>query len=510
MRLTINRSRVNVLKDILDNVSDSVIIIDAFGKILLYNQQALRLHESVSEKTLEIGESFAEIVREERRKTVSEVLKTVRRQKKPVKIFAEFKGPSGDNIFLEVSYVPVLGMKKEIKYINVIAQDVTSRKSLEKKVKQVTEDVRNVLEQAHAFIFSVDSKGYVVDWNSHCAQLTGYSKSEMLSQKVSNLLISKENVPLFTDLMDKMLRNEVVVSVEFPIHTKNCAELIIMLSATPRTNANGRVIGATLVGQDITELTAYRRSLENQIRSKTAALEQVLRKEKEVVEMKSRFVSIASHEFRSPLSSIDYAANFIKQNAGTIGKKKLNEKVEVIEKHVSHMSHLLEDVLNFSKNESGGIKVVPAKICLSSFIRNAVQEVSCHTKNSHHICVSSNELGSWVTDEKLLRNIVMNLLTNAVKFSPGRDEIFLNVLDKGAFISIEVKDEGIGIAADELDKIFEPFVRGKAADSIQGTGLGLSIVKKAVELLQGSIQVESRPRKGSVFKVTLPRQIAFM
>ena len=122
---------MNVLKDILDNVSDSVIIIDPSGKILLYNQQALRLHPAVFEKQLKSGESFVEIVREERRKTVIEVLKSVKRQKKTIKIFAEFKGPSGDNIFLEVSYVPVLGSKKELRYINVISQDMTSRKSLE-------------------------------------------------------------------------------------------------------------------------------------------------------------------------------------------------------------------------------------------------------------------------------------------------------------------------------------------------------------------------------------------
>lgn len=501
---------MNVLKEILDNVSDSVIVIDPSGKILLFNHQAFRLHQSVSETELETGAYFPEIVREERKKLVIEALKTVRRQKKAVKIFAEFKGPSGDNLFLEVSYVPTLGEKKELRYISVIAQDMTSRKIFEKKLKDVTAEVKNVLEHAHAFIFSIDTQGYVVEWNDHCEQLTGYARSEMLSQKVSHLLMSKENVPLLAELMDKVLRKEAVSNFEFPVQTKRCDELIIMLSATPRTNANGRVIGATLVGQDITELTAYRRSLEKQIRNRTAALEQVLRKEKEVVEMKSRFVTIASHEFRSPLSSIDYAANFIKRNAGTIGKKILNEKVEVIEKHVNHMSHLLEDVLTFSKNEKTAIKVVPEKISLDSFLRNAAEEVSCHFKNSHHICISTSELGPCVTDEKLLRNIVINLLTNAIKFSPARDEVFLNVLDKGAFISIEVKDEGIGIPADELDKIFEPFVRGKAVDSIQGTGLGLSIVKKAVDLLQGTIHVESRPRKGSVFKVTLPRQIAFL
>src|SRR5690606_4971863 len=128
----------------------------------------------------------------------------------------------------------------------------------------------------------------------------------------------------------------------------------------------------------------------------------------------------------------------------------------------------------------------------------------CLFKHSHHICVSTNELGTLMTDEKLLRNIVTNLLTNAVKFSPGKDEVHFNVLDEGRRVTIEVRDEGIGIAEDELGKIFEPFVRGKEADAIQGTGLGLSIVKKAVDLLQGSIQVKSKPGKGSTFKVVIP------
>jgi PAS domain S-box-containing protein len=501
---------MDVLHDILDNLSDGVIVIDPVGHIILYNKEALRIQRSVSQKNLEIGESFVAFQSDERKRILSDVLKRLKRQKKTVKNFGEYKCPFGASVFLEMTFVPVLGRKRELKYVNIITHDITSRKIFEKKVRAVTADVNSLIQNAHAFILSVDTQGYIVDWNDHCAQLTGYLKEEVLSHKVSDLLVAEENADIFRQLMRKILKNEVVGNFELPIRGKNGCELTLMLSASPRANANGKVIGATIVGQDITELTAYRRSLENQVRNKTAALEQVLLKEKEVVEMKSRFVSIASHEFRSPLSSIDFAASFIKQNAGTIGRKKLNEKVEVIEKHVNYMSHLLEDVLTYSKNETQTIRVVPTKVCLESFIVDAVKEVACHCKNSHHICVSSNELGTLLTDEKLLRNIVINLLTNAVKFSPGRDEVTINVLDKGAFISIEVRDEGIGIPATEIDNIFEPFFRGKAADAIQGTGLGLSIVKKAVELLQGSVKVESRPGKGTVFKVTIPRQMAFM
>ena len=114
---------------------------------------------------------------------------------------------------------------------------------------------------------------------------------------------------------------------------------------------------------------------------------------------------------------------------------------------------------------------------------------------------------SLVTDEKLLRNVQINLFTNAIKFSPSKDEISLNVLDQDSFITLEVRDEGIGIPKDEIGLIFEPFVRGKGTNAIHGTGLGLSIVKKAVELLSGRIRVESRCGKGSVFTVTLPRPL---
>jgi len=500
---------MDVLKDILDNLNDSLIIIDSYGQIVLFNNEALRIQKSISEKPIQVGDYFTDLVSPERKQTVTEILKTLKRQKKPIKNFAEYNTSLGSSIFLEVNFVPVLGPKKELRYVNIITQDITSRKIFEKKVRLVAADVSNLIEHAHAIIFSVDSRGYIVDWNNHCAHLTGFHKKEVLSKKLSDTLIREYNTPIFNDLMATVLKNQPIGNYEFPLQTKAGGEIIVMLSATPRTNTNGEVIGATLVGQDITELTTYRRSLEKIVQNKTAALQQVLKKEKEAAEKKSRFVSIASHEFRTPLSSIDFAASFIKQNAATIGSKKLNEKVEVIEKHVSYMSHLLEDVLNYSKNEAGRIKLIPSDICLENFIKDAVEEVTCNCRHSHHICVSTHELGHLQTDEKLLRNVLINLLTNAIKFSPGREEISLNILDEGEFLTMEVRDEGMGIPENEIEMIFEPFIRGKSADAIHGTGLGLSIVKKAVELLNGTIQVDSTVGKGSVFTVVIPRQMVF-
>lgn len=496
---------MDVLKDILDNLNDSIIIIDSFGQIVLFNNEALRVQKSISGNAIRIGDYFVDMVSDDRKETVTEILKTIKRQKKPLKNFAEYSTPFGTKVFLEINFVPVLGQKKELRYINIIAQDITSRKIFESKAKAVTADVKNLIENANAFIFSVDSQGYIVEWNHHCAELTGFDKNEIFARKLTEILISERNIPLVEDLMAGVRKNRSITNYELPIQTKKGRQIIVMLSATPRTNTLGQVIGATFVGQDITELTEYRRSLENLVKKKTAELRQIMKKEKEVVEMKSRFVSIASHEFRTPLSSIDFAANFIKKNVSTIGSKKLNEKVKVIEKHVSYMNHLLNDVLTYSKNEAGNIELILSNICLEDFSKDLVKEVADATRDSHRIFLSSNAPGRMVTDEKLLRNIIINLLTNAIKFSPGSEDIFLHIEDMESYITFVVRDRGMGIPKEEMEIIFEPFIRGKSADVIQGTGLGLSIVKKAVELLRGRLQVESMPGKGSVFTVTIPR-----
>lgn len=496
---------MDVLKDILDNLTDSIIILDPGGQIVMFNNEAVRIQKSVSEKPLLIGNYLTDLAEPEHRESLKQILKTLKRQKKTVKNFFDYQTPLGSSVFVEMSFIPVLGRKKELRYINIVTQDITSRKIFESKAKTASTDMRNLLETANAIIFSVDSRGYIVEWNNHCTTVTGFEKREILSRKLRDTLLQEYHTAVFDDLMTNVLKNKAVNSFEFTIQSKSGSELIVALSATPRTNAHGDVIGATFVGQDITELTAYRRSMEKLVEAKTANLQDVLSKEKEAVEMKNRFVSIASHEFRTPLSSIDYAASFIKRNAATIGSKKLNEKVKVIEKHVSYMSHLLEDVLNFSKNEAAKIRIMPSSVCLETFVRGAVEEVMCSTRHSHHICVSTGPLGLLFTDEKLLRNILINLLTNAVKFSPGKEEVSLNVLDQNTHVSIEVRDEGIGIPEEEVPLVFQPFVRGKSAESIQGTGLGLSIVKKAVELLNGTIEVKSKVGKGSVFRVTIPR-----
>ena len=232
---------------------------------------------------------------------------------------------------------------------------------------------------------------------------------------------------------------------------------------------------------------------------------QALKKEKDVVEMKRRFVSIASHEFRTPLSSIQHHTNLIRKNKHWSGDKELVEKLKDIEKQSKHMMFLLDDVLAYGKSEAGKIQLVVSSISVKEFLKKIIEDVGHVTKETHTIKLSlESQVAEIETDEKLLRNVLINLLTNAIKYSPGHNKVKLIAEITRHIIKFTVIDHGIGIPEEDQERIFEAFVRGRSVDGIQGTGLGLSIVKKAVELLKGKIEIDSEVDKGTTIIVTIP------
>lgn len=262
-----------------------------------------------------------------------------------------------------------------------------------------------------------------------------------------------------------------------------------------------RIIGAM---QDITEVVEFRQGLERMVEERTRKLNEALNKEKELVEMKSKFISIASHEFRTPLTTIALTTGFIKKYKTKLASDELDKKLVDIEKQVSHMTYLLDDVLMIGKAEAGKIHVNLKEINLD-FFETLARQVVKSSKTGHKL-VFENKCAaqSIMSDEKLMRNIVINLLTNAMKFSPGKKEVFMNISCDKKSIFIVVKDSGMGIPSWDIKNLFTTFSRGSNVGAIEGTGLGLSIVKKAVDLLNGTIEVKSQVKKGTEFTVTLP------
>jgi signal transduction histidine kinase len=168
------------------------------------------------------------------------------------------------------------------------------------------------------------------------------------------------------------------------------------------------------------------------------------------------------------------------------------------------MMFLLDDVLTYGKSEAGKIQLITSHIDLKEFLEKIIEDVGHTTKNTHTIRLSLKSSTKTIeTDEILLRNVLINLLTNAIKYSPGKEFVDLTV-DKSTYtLNFIIQDSGIGIPVNEQDRIFEAFVRGRSVENIQGTGLGLSIVKKAVELLGGTIELESEVEQGTMVTVAI-------
>jgi len=496
---------MDILDSILDNIDQALIVTDPLGSIQFFNKVAQTMNKEFYGRPIAKQENILTILNPRRQTLYQGIFQELLSNKQPYRSYDEIVNRNGTTIYLELNFVPVKDEGENLAEIHLFIRDYTSQKVFEKNLISQATYVANLVEQANAIFISIDTRGYIVDWNEYCFNVTGFEKNEVYTRKLDEVLLAEEERPVFHLLMTRILNLETINNYEMPVRTKEGRSAIFLLSVTTRTNTAGEIIGITFVGQDITELTDYRRSLEVKVEERTRELKRILNKEKEVVEMKSRFVSIASHEFRTPLSSIKFSADFIKKHNQALDTHEVNLKLENIEKQINHMTYLLDDILTYGKSEAGKIQLVKSRIVFADFLQKIMEEVSISTKGTHTITTNFTDLPDEIlTDEKLLRSVLINLLTNAIKYSPGKNKIYLEAESSKGMLTLRVRDEGMGIAADELEKIFEPFLRGKSANSIQGTGLGLSITKKAVELLNGTISVSSRPHEETLFTVTIP------
>lgn len=246
---------------------------------------------------------------------------------------------------------------------------------------------------------------------------------------------------------------------------------------------------------------ALKQSLEDLKKAEQEILKS-LEKEKELGELKSRFVSMASHEFRTPLTTVLSSANLIAKYTQSDQQNSREKHIERIRKSVQNLTNILNDFLSLEKLESGAQKVNLTKVDVSELLHEVVEEMNQNIKVDQKIVLSGSHT-TIRTDEHILKNILFNLISNASKYSSEGDSIEINV-EQGKNLLIHITDHGIGIPKSEQQKMFDRFFRAANATNIQGTGLGLNIVKKYADLLKGDISFSSIEGEGSTFTLTLP------
>jgi PAS domain S-box-containing protein len=232
-----------------------------------------------------------------------------------------------------------------------------------------------------------------------------------------------------------------------------------------------------------------------------------LKKEKEVNDLKSRFVSMASHEFRTPLSTILSSISLLAKYSSTEDQPKRDKHIDRIKSSVKTLTDILNEFLSLGKIEEGKVDVKPDRFDLTEFISDVINEMNVLLKLEQNIQYTHIGPNDTYSDSNLLKHVVINLISNAIKFSPEKSIINIQTKIEKDITILQISDQGIGIPKSDQVHLFERFFRATNVTNIQGTGLGLHIVGRYVDLLNGTIQYSSELEKGSSFTITYPSKI---
>lgn len=258
---------------------------------------------------------------------------------------------------------------------------------------------------------------------------------------------------------------------------------------------NGQFVEYQGVGRDVTD----RKNAEVQ-------LQQMLEHAMELSELRSRYIAMAAHDLRNPLTVIQSSMSTIQHYQDRLSMERIQAKYDQIQNSITVMVNMLDDVLTIGRVESGKLEFSPSHIDITAFCKAILEEVKQFTNTSHQIDFSSHgECGNALLDTKLLRHILTNLLSNAIKYSPDNSVVEFSLACEPDQVIVQIKDHGIGIPQNDQFKLFEAFHRATNARTISGTGLGLAIVKQSVDLHGGTITFTSQENVGTTFTITFPQ-----
>lgn len=401
---------------------------------------------------------------------------------------------------------------------------------------------REIFQSMTEGIIVVDKAGKILVGNPIAEEMFGYSKEELTGMQLENLLPERYRNRHFSFRADfnsrpaprrmgmgrdlSALKKD---GTEFPVEISlsysqtggNFIAIAFITDISLRKKAEDAlkqgeeqliVYAAELekkVAARTEDLNASIKNLENEVKERKKAEEEArkaLEKERELNELKSRFVSIASHEFRTPLSTILSSISLVEQYKAKGELEKINKHTNRVRSSVNHLTAILNDFLSLGKLEEGKVEVKTEPIDLQVLCSDINEEIKVQLKAGQEIivdCASGDEL--VLTDPRILRNILFNLLSNAIKYSDTGKKIHLSIRQSRSDYEIRIRDEGIGIPEEDKRHLFDRFFRASNAANIPGTGLGLNIVKRYVELLGGSIDFISGYNKGTTFTINIPK-----
>jgi len=388
------------------------------------------------------------------------------------------------------------------------------------------ESLNALFEHATEGIIISTKKGVIVKANPSSERLFGFEKNELIGKGIDGLVPSRfqhkhehdresyvknpharamgRNMDLFAKRKDG---SEFPVEISLSYYSKDNEILVIafIIDITERKKNEENIKRLNLdLEKKVEQRTQVLQEALIELENSKEQLSNALEKQKELNDMKSRFVTMASHEFRTPLSTILSSISLV--NSYNQNDEKISKHVTRIKSAVTNMTLILNDFLSAEKLEEGKVSIRLEDFDIEKLAHEVVNEIHGILKVGQAVNFIFQGEKLVCFDKQMIRNIFLNLLSNAIKFSPENKSIILKIQADPDFTFIQITDQGIGIPEEEQAHLFERFYRAKNVTNIQGTGLGLNIVAKYVESMHGTIEFESTLNVGTTFKIKLPKQ----
>lgn len=390
--------------------------------------------------------------------------------------------PDGTRSPIEDSAAPIVNDLGNISGAVLVFRDVTQQRN----AREIKEQLAAIVESSDDIIVSKDLNGIIRSWNRGAQNVLGYSAEEVIGKHISTLM-PREQVEDFTIILRKIARGERVDHYETKRRHKDGRIIDVSLTVSPIRDAYGNIIGASKIGRDITE--------QKRMQAEQQAAER----------RKDEFLAMLAHELRNPLASISNAVHLF-------GQLERQEDVEwakgIVLRQVKHLVRLIDDLLDVSRITRGKISLKKERVALPAILASAIEVTRpLFSERDHELRTDIDERLTLDADPTRLEQMLVNLLTNAAKYTEPGGQVFLSAVKEGSDVVVRVRDSGIGIEPELLTKVFELFVQGdrSAARTEGGLGIGLTLVQKLAAMHGGTVTAISQGvGRGSEFILRLP------
>ena len=387
--------------------------------------------------------------------------------------------------------------------LTIAIRNLGAAEVLERRVIERTAELNEAKHRAEAILNS-STDAVVLAYLKTGIQQTNHTfdalfacEAEAYAGQPLTALVAETDHAALLKTMESVIADQQGVTIEVQAHPRNQNTFEAEIGISPMIAADGGEPGFVCSIRDI----SLRKKAEDILR-------EAYRKEKELGELKSRIVSMASHEFRTPLATILAVTETLSVYRQKMEDTQIDSRLVKIQDQVAHLKDVIDDVLQLAQIQSRRMSFNPVPVDLDEMCRSVLDEFQSSPRLKHKMLYGCDEGRHDANlDKRLMRQVISNLVSNAVKYSPDGKTISIRLEQRGNRLVFKITDQGIGIPAEDLKHLFEPFHRAKNVGAISGTGLGLMITKESVELHGGSIRVESRVNEGTSFTVEIPMDI---